>query len=90
LPNDMPPYYGRPLHNARKKIELHPGLLVNFSRVPMTQFSIRWKLCLNRLSQFRGQVQVAILVFSWLAPCLELSQDVLMRALDDSNESAED
>ncbi|HXR76334.1 MAG TPA: hypothetical protein VN737_10210, partial [Bryobacteraceae bacterium] len=23
----MPPYYGRPLHNARKKIELHPGLL---------------------------------------------------------------
>src|SRR6185503_2817324 len=27
LPNDMPPYYGRPLHNARKKIELHPGLL---------------------------------------------------------------
>jgi hypothetical protein len=23
----MPPYYGHPLHNARKKIELHPGLL---------------------------------------------------------------
>jgi len=34
LPNDMPPYYGRPLHNARKKIELHPGLLAALYRQP--------------------------------------------------------
>lgn len=27
IANDMPPYYGSPLHKARKKVELHPGLL---------------------------------------------------------------
>jgi hypothetical protein len=51
--------------NSSRRTAASLNSRVNFRRFrPMTQFSIRWEMCLIRLSQFRGPLQFSVKIFA--------------------------